>query len=81
MLRAFKNCETIDLMLSGAAPKWQNTGVSSVFHQIMANKFKKAKVKWAITNPQIETNKAVNVWAAYENEPYMRRRAYIKDLE
>ena len=29
----------IDLMLNGAAPKWQNTGISAVFHCIMKIKY------------------------------------------
>lgn len=80
MLRALKKFDTIDLMLNGAAPKWQNTGVSSVYHCIMAQKYKDADVRWAISNPQIETNLAVNVWDRYEHELYMRRRCYVKSI-
>ena len=79
-LRAFRKFDTIDLMLNGAAPKWQNTGVSSVYHSIMATKYREAGVRWAIANPQIETNLAVNVWDRYEHELYMRRRCYIKSI-
>lgn len=79
-LRAMKKFDTIDLMLNGAAPKWQNTGVSSVYHTIMARKYQEAEVKWAIANPQLETNLAVNVWDRYEHELYMRRRCYVKSI-
>lgn len=72
--------ENIDLMLNGAVPKWQNTGISAVFHVIMARKIRRTGALNAITNPQIESNNAVNVWSRYENEPYMRRRCYIKTL-
>lgn len=81
LLKALKKFDTIDLMINGAAPKWQNTGVSSVYHNIMARKYRDAGVKWAITNPQIETNKAVNVWDRYEHKLYMRRRCYIKKIQ
>ncbi len=81
LLRAMKNYENIDLMLTGAAPKWQNTGVSSIFHVLMATAFQRAGCKVAITNPQIETNTAINVWDRYEfKELYMRRRCYIKSI-
>ena len=80
LLRAMRKCDTIDLMLNGVDINWQNKGISAVFHTAMVKKFVKAGVKWAITNPQIETNSAVNVWAAYDHELYMRRRAYIKDI-
>lgn len=80
-LKALKNCENIDLMLNGASPKWQKSGISAVFHCIMADHFREAGVKWAVANPQIETNNAVNVWDRYENELYMRRRCYIKNID
>jgi hypothetical protein len=31
-LKAKNELEVVDLMLSGAAPKWQNSGISAVFH-------------------------------------------------
>ena len=79
-LKALKKFDTIDLMINGAAPKWQNTGVSAVYHNIMARKYREAGVKWAITNPQIDTNSASFVWEKYEHELYMRRRCYVKAL-
>ncbi len=79
-LKALRNYETIDLMIEGASPKWQNTGVSSVFHCIMADQYQACGAKWAIANPQIETNNAVNVWDRYEHELFMRRRCYVKNI-
>lgn len=81
LLRALHNCETIDLMLNGASPEWQNTGVSAVYHNLIFDKCRRAGVKWAITNPQIEDNPAVKVWENYEHEPYMRRRCYIRKIK
>lgn len=79
-LRALRKFDTIDLMINGAAPKWQNTGVSSVYHCKMSRKYRENGVKWAITNPQIETNSASFVWGKYDHELYMRRRCYIKPI-
>lgn len=79
-LRAMKDYTVLDLMINGAAPKWQHSGVSSVYHCIMAKKYRDCGAKWAIANPQIETNTAVNVWDRYEHELYMRRRCYVKSL-
>lgn len=79
-LRALKKFDTVDLMINGAAPKWQNTGVSSVYHILMSRKYREAGVKWAITNPQIDTNSASFVWEKYEHELYMRRRCYLKPI-
>lgn len=80
-LRALHSCETVDMMINGAAPAWQNTGVSAVYHAMLLDKLKAAGVKWGITNPQIETNMAVKVWDAYGAEPYMRRRCYLKRIK
>ena len=80
LLKAMHNYEAVDLMLNGAVPKWQNKGVSAIFHCSMSDKYQAAKTKYAISNPQIETNSAVNVWGKYEHELYMRRRCYVKSL-
>lgn len=80
ILRGMRNFENIDLMLNGAAPKWQHTGISSVFHCFMADQYKACGAKWAIANPQIETNTAVNVWERYQNELWLRRRCWIRKI-
>ena len=78
--RALHDYEVTDLMVNGAAPEWQNKGVSSVYYEAMADKALKIGNRWAISNPQIETNSAVNIWNSYEHEPFMRRRCYIKKI-
>lgn len=81
-LKAKKNCDTVDLMITGAAPKWQNTGISAVFHCVMAEQFRESGVKWAVANPQIETNSAVFVWEKYDNkELWLRRRCWIRKID
>ncbi|MCQ2175211.1 MAG: hypothetical protein MJY80_02480 [Bacteroidales bacterium] len=80
-LRALSDYSTVDLMINGATPEWQNKGISAVYYDVMADKAAKSGVKWAITNPQIETNSAVNIWNSYEHELFMRRRCYIKSIE
>jgi len=81
LLKALKNYDTIDLMINGAVPKWQNTGISSVYHCISSEKCLRNGTKWGITNPQIESNGAANVWLKYEHELFMRRRCYIKEIK
>ena len=80
LLRALYNYETTDLMVNGAAPQWQNKGVSAVYYEEMADKALKIGNRWAISNPQIESNSAVNIWNSYEHEPFMRRRCYLKSI-
>lgn len=81
MLRAMRNFEVIDLMLNGAVPSWQHKGVSAIYYTNMSDKAQKAGSVYAISNPQIETNSAVNIWNSYETEPFMRRRCYIKKID
>ncbi len=80
LLKAMHDYENVDLMLNGAVPQWQNKGVSAIYHCSMAAKYRKVGTKIAISNPQIETNSAVNVWGKYEHELYMRRRCYVKSI-
>ena len=76
-----KNFELTDLMVNGAVPEWQNTGISALYYREMADKAIKEGNRIAITNPQIESNSAVNIWNDYEHEPFMRRRCYIKQIK
>lgn len=80
--KAKNDLETVDLMLNGAAPKWQNSGISAVFHCIMAEQYRANGVKWAVANPQIESNTAVNVWEKYDDKQlWLRRRCWIRGID
>lgn len=80
VLKAKNDFTYIDLMLEGAAPKWQNTGISAVFHGMMAEQYRRCGARWALANPQIETNAAINVWNRYEHELWLRRRCWIRKI-
>ena len=56
LLRALHDFSTVDLMVNGATLPWQGKGISAVYYTEMAEKFRKAGMKTAITNPQIESN-------------------------
>ena len=82
LLRAVRRPpEILDLILTGAAPEWQNTGITAVLHKILWDKTKSAGTEWARTNPQAENNPAVHIWRAYGTTLYMRRRCYLKSLK
>lgn len=80
LLRAMRDNSTVDLMINGAVPRWQHTGISAVYHAVMSRKCIKYGTHTAIANPQIESNGAVNVWSKYDGELFMRRRCYIKKI-
>ncbi|MDR2584888.1 MAG: N-acetyltransferase [Prevotellaceae bacterium] len=80
IIKSYFFYDSIDLMLNGAHADWQKRGLSSIYHSYLNEACIKRKIKIGISNPQVETNVAVNVWGAYENRDFMRRRCYIKDI-
>lgn len=77
---AYLTCKDIDLMLNGAHPDWKGKGLSSVYHFKTNDYALKRKLRWAVTNPQIENNSAVEVWKEYNTKLHTRRRCFIKDI-
>ena len=81
LLKALRTYDTMDLMINGAVPRWQNTGISAILHAKMSERYRALGAQWGLSNPQIETNSAVNVWAKYgDSQLYMRRRCYVKNI-
>lgn len=80
ILMAYLKFNTVDLILLGSAEKWESKGLSAVFHNKLASYFKRAHIKTAISNPQIDTNNAIKVWEIYQHKQFMKRRCWIKDL-
>jgi hypothetical protein len=80
LLKALKNYNKIDLLLTGVTPEWQNKGIHSLYHAEMNNKYIALGVKTALSNPQLECNEAHRVWQKYNSELAVRRRVYIKKL-
>lgn len=81
LLRARKDYTDLDLMITGAVPEWQNKGISAMYFVDIIGKAVRNGSRWAVTNPQIEGNPAVNLWNSYESEPFMRRRCYIRKID
>lgn len=80
-LKAYHSYHTIDLMMVGSNPVWASKGLSAIYHAHLAASFIKNDIRYAITNPQIDTNiAAIKVWESYDHEPYMRRRCWIKSI-
>lgn len=81
LLKAMHTYETQDLMVNGVVEEWRSKGASAIYYKDTSAKAIAIGTKWGITNPQIETNSAVNVWNSYEHWPFMRRRCYIKTID
>ena len=80
LLKALKNYEKIDLLLTGVVPEWQNRGIHSLYHAVLNNNYIELGVKTAVTNPQLENNEAHRIWLKYNSKVLIRRRIYIKQL-
>ena len=81
ILKAMKNFDQIDLYLTGVLPDWQNKGITAIYYTKVHNSVHRMGVKTAITNHQLVDNHGtLSMWKNYENEPYLKRRCYIKDL-
>ncbi len=80
LLKALRNFENIDLYLNGVRPEWQNKGIHSIYYAEMNKSYIALGAKMAIANPQLETNKAANIWEKYDSSVAIRRRAYIKSI-
>jgi hypothetical protein len=81
LLRALKSNEMVDMYINGVDPEYQNKGVPSVYFNFMCQNFIKHKVKFALSNPQLEdNNKALNLWQHFDSRQHITRRCYIKHL-
>jgi hypothetical protein len=78
LLKALKNYDKIDLLLTGVTPKWQNKGVHSLYHVFLNNNYIDLGVKTAVSNPQLETNEAHRIWLKYNSKLLIRRRIFNK---
>lgn len=79
ILKALKNFETVDMLMIGIVPEYQNKGLNAVIFDHINTNFLKLGVKRVIANPQLETNRAVqSIFDYYEGHPYKTRRCYIK---
>jgi len=81
IVKALVCYKDIDLMMNGAHPDWKGKGLSSIYHYHTNKTAIRKKLRWAVTNPQLETNHAIDVWKEYDTKLHTRRRCYIKSIE
>lgn len=71
----------VDLYLTGILPEYQNKGVNALLFNDLIPIYKGLGVVYAETNPELETNNAVQAqWDYFKREHHKTRRAYIKQL-
>lgn len=74
--------DTLDLMLVGVVPKYQNKGVNSILFYDLLPIFIAKGYKYVETNVELESNyKVQQQWIYFEKNQHKRRRCFKKQLE
>jgi len=82
LLKALKSKpKVIDLYLTGVLPEYQSKGVNALLFNDLIPVYKRIGAVYAESNPELETNSAVQAqWDYFKREHHKSRRAYIKKL-
>lgn len=76
-----KKPETLDLLLIGVKPEWQNKGVNSLLFVDLFQNYRNMGFKYAETNANLETNHKVQaMWDPFEKELHKRRWVFGKEI-
>lgn len=83
ILRALKSNEIVDMYLNGVKPEFLSKGVAAIYYNEIHKGFLKNNVKYVVTNPQLEDNKAaVLMWKNYDTaRQHLTRRCWIKHFD
>jgi GNAT superfamily N-acetyltransferase len=83
LLRALKSDpKVVDLYLTGVLPEYQGKGVNALLFNDLIPVYQKAGVEYAESNPELETNNAVQAqWDYFKREHHKTRRAFKKELK
>ena len=81
LMRNFKHCTTLDLLLIGIHPDYQRKGLNAIVFNEMAKGIIQQGITHLETTQNLDSNKAVqNLWETYENRLHKRARLFRLDL-
>ena len=81
ILRALRHNDTLEALMIGVLPEYQAKGATILMFKHIHERCIKRGIKKIILNPQLETNlKVQTLFDGYRAEPYMKRRAYSKNI-
>ena len=81
MMKAFKQNDTIDLLLIAIDEKYKNKGVNAMIFHKFAEGITKNGIKYIESTRELEDNTSVqNLWRYLEHDLTKRARTYIKQL-
>lgn len=73
--------DTLDLLLIGVRPDYQNKGVNSLLFYDLIERYNRLGFKYAETNANLETNAKVQaMWEPFEKELHKRRWVFGKEI-
>ena len=76
-----KKPDTLDLLLIGVRPDYQNKGVNALMIYDLVERFRRKGFKYAETNAMLETNdKILAMWTSFEKEQHKRRWIFGKEI-
>lgn len=76
-----KKPDTLDMLLIGVRPDWQNKGINSLLFTDLFSTYKKMGFKYAETNANLETNAKVQaMWGPFDKEQHKRRWVFGKEI-
>ena len=77
----WKKPETLDLLLIGVRPDYQNKGVNAMLFVDMFSNLTKLGFKYAETSAELETNIRVQqLWNSFEKEQHKKRWVFGKEI-
>ena len=81
ILKALKKNDTLEALIIGVNPKYQQKGVPLLLFKYLHENCIKRGIDKIIMNPQLEENyKVQSLFGEYKTIPFMRRRAYKKSV-
>jgi GNAT superfamily N-acetyltransferase len=81
ILRAMKNPEVMDLLLTGVHPDYQKLGLPAILINELQSVIMKHHIKYVETTGMFETNtKGITHWKSYDHIQHKRRRCFVKPL-
>lgn len=81
LMQARKKNDTAEFVLIGVHPSYQRKGVTAIIFKEMYETFRKHKIKYLETNPELEDNQNVRVlWNDYNPTLHKRRKTFKKNI-
>ena len=81
IMKAMKNPEVMDLLLTGVDPHYQKLGLPAILISELQSSMIKNGVKYVETTGMFETNlKGATTWKNYEYIQHKRRRCFVREF-